>query len=209
MRTRINDVRFALPASLALGAIAAITVAGCGAESRIGTGDRHGDRALAPHRAASTKPFALPPGWNELRLSSGALLPYPPGWRPVSGDRGSASAALLNRDGTIRAYLNATPAQSHETLAGWARFRLRHNVAEGDRNERLVAAPTGVQRRTGQRMACVIDDYVTSRSRYRELACILTPTRGHPAMVLVAAAQPGAWKRERPLLDLAINHFTA
>ena len=195
--------------SLAAGTLMAITVAGCGAGPGVGIAGRQADGVLRPKLATSPRASALPPGWNELRLPSGALLPYPPGWRPVSGDRGSASAALFDRDGTIRAYLNATPVDGHEKLAGWACFRLRHNAAEGDRNVRRITARTAIHRSAAGRTACVIDDYVTSRSRYRELACILASTNGRAAVVVVAAAQPDAWTREQPLLDVAVNHFSS
>ena len=151
---------------------------------------------------------ALPVGWGRLRLRSGAVLPYPASWRKLRSDPGSASAALLDRDGTIRAYLNATPADGHETLAGWARFRVRHNAAEGDRAVRLLRAQTDVVLRAG-RASCVTDRYVTSRSKYHELACIVAPANGANATVLVAAAQPEAWASERRAFAFAINHFAS
>ena len=89
------------------GAIAAaIALAGCGS----GT-------------TASTTGAAKAVGWGTLRLASGAALPYPLSWRRIQSDNGSASAALFNADGTIRAYLNVTPAIGSETLANWARFQ--------------------------------------------------------------------------------------
>lgn len=194
--------------SLAAGVVIALTIAGCAAGRSTGTGGRPARGAVSSEPAASTEASpALPAGWHGLRLTSGALLPYPPGWRRVNGDPGSASAALVDARGAIRAYLNATPADSHETLAGWARFRVRHNAAEGDRNVRLITVRSGVRLGAG-RASCVVDDYTTSRSRYRELACIVAPTSGRQSTVLIAAAQPSAWARERPLLDFALEHFT-
>jgi hypothetical protein len=187
------------------GGLIAIALAGCGA----GTGGQVGagpGLSKQPARAQASR--ALPAGWGTLRLASGASLPYPSSWRRVSGDPGSASAALFNADGTMRAYLNATPADGHETLPGWARFRVRHNAAEGDRNVRLITARPAVGLAAG-RASCVVDDYRTSRSRYRELACILAPSSGGRATVLVAAARPNAWSREHPVFDFAINHVTS
>ncbi len=186
------------------GALIAIAVGGCGTAARSAAGghDPDGGRSL---RAASTAPSPSA-GRRELRLTSGGLLPYPTGWREVSGDPGSASAALPGRGDTIRAYLNATPADGHERLAGWARFRVRHNAAEGDRHERLISVRDNVRLGAG-RAACVVDAYSTSRSRYRELACIVMPMNGSRATVLIGAAQPQAWEHERPLLQFAIDHF--
>jgi hypothetical protein len=137
------------------------------------------------------------------------VLPYPAGSRVLAGDPGSASAALSNSAGAIQAYLNATPADGQETLADWVRFRVRHNATEGDRSVHLVTAQAPA-RFDGGRASCVIDDYATSRSRYRELACIVAPAPGARAMravVLIAAAQPSAWTRDQPLLRFAIDHF--
>jgi hypothetical protein len=177
------------PRPLAAGALIAITVAGCGAG--VSSRGRQGDAAAHHEPAAIGQASpALPAGWGRLR-----------------GDPSSASAALLNPDGTIRAYLNATPAEGSETLAGWARFRVRHNAAEGDLGVRLITAQTSLRLAAG-RASCVVDDYMTSRSRYRELACILAPASGRQATVLVAAAQPNVWTSQRPALQFAINHFT-
>jgi hypothetical protein len=193
--------------SLAAGGLIAVAVTGCGTGASIATGHRHADSGRSPKPAASAGP-TLPSGWRTLRLASGGLLPYPPGWREVSGDPGSASAALLGHDGVIRVYLNATPAAGHERLAGWARFRVRHNAGEGDRHERVISVHNDVRLGAG-RAACVVDTYSTSRSRYRELACILVPTNGSRATVLIGAAQPQAWEHEAPLLRFAIDHFTS
>jgi hypothetical protein len=185
----------------------AVAVAGCG--SGAGAGGQLGAGPVVPKQPASAQESSgLAGGWSALRLPSGAALPYPSSWRQVDGDPGTASAALFNANGTIRAYLNATPADSTESLHGWARFRLHHNADEGDRNVRLIAAHNDVRLAAG-RASCVIDDYVTSRSRYRELACIVAPSNGRQATVLVAAAQPSAWAREHPKLDFAIDHFNS
>jgi hypothetical protein len=187
----------------------AIAVAGCGsgAGARAGAPGRVGPGPVVPKKPASAQTSSdLAGGWSALRLPSGAALPYPSSWRQVHGDPGTASAALFNANGTIRAYLNATPADSTESLHGWARFRLHHNADEGDRNVRLIAAHNDVSLAAG-RASCVVDDYATSRSRYRELACIVAPSNGGHVTVLVAAAQPNAWAHEHLKLDYAIDHF--
>jgi hypothetical protein len=188
----------------------AVAVAGCGAGAGVGAGvGQGGAGTVVPKQPASAQASSGPRvGWGALRLPSGASLPYPSSWRQVHGDPGTASAALFNASGTIRAYLNATPADGAESLHGWARFRLGHNADEGDRNVRLIAAHTDVRLAAG-RASCVVDDYATSRSRYRELACIVAPSNGRQATVLVAAAQPSAWAREHPQFDFAIDHFVS
>ncbi len=186
-----------LPAARARAALAvagaAVALAGCGAAVTAGSGS-----ALQ----------SLPTGWHTVRLTTGEGLSYPPSWRLIVSDRGTASAALFNRDGTIRAYLNATPAIKAETLAGWTRFRLHHNAEEGDTHVRLLASDTNVRLDAG-RASCVTDQYSTSRSMYRELACVIAPSHAQNRTVLVAAAQPGAWAHERTTLEFAIHRFVS
>src|SRR5256885_2440619 len=79
-------------------------------------------------------PAAPPTGWRVARISGGVSLAYPPGWKPIKTDRGTASAALLDRGNRVDGFLNATPKQGAETLANWSRFRPDHNRDEGDRN---------------------------------------------------------------------------
>lgn len=177
------------------GAIAAvIALAGCGSGT---TGT-----------AASTKSAARPAEWGTLRLASGASLPYPLSWRRIHSDPGTASAAMFNADGTIRAYLNVTPAIGKETLAGWAHFRVGHNADEGDRNVRVLSKQTNVPL-DGGRGSCVVDQYTTTRTAYRELACVVAPSSGAMRVVLVAAAQPDVWISEGHILQFAIDHFTS
>ncbi len=195
--------------AIAIAVAVAVAVAGCvsGAGPGAGAPGQVGAGPVVPKQPASAQTSSdLAGGWSALRLPSGAALPYPSSWRAVHGDPGTASAALFNANGTIRAYLNATPADSAERLHGWARFRLHHNADEGDRNVRLIAAHNDVRLAAG-RASCLVDDYATNRSRYRELACIVAPSNGHQVTVLVAAAQPSAWAREHLKLDYAIDHF--
>lgn len=162
--------------------------------------------ALAIGQPRAATPPGVPAGWRALRLESRATLPVPASWRRLAGDPGSVSAARLAGNGSIAAYLNATPVQRGETLAGWARFRPRHNAAEGDRDVRVVSVMPHIRLRAG-RATCVVDDYATSRTAYRELACIVAGAGTQPGTVLVAAAQPGLWARERAQLDFAVRNF--
>ena len=148
----------------------------------------------------------LPAGWRLLALPSGATLPYPPGWHAVSGDPGTSSAALLGPGDSIVGYLNATPADAQETLAGWTQFRLGHNADEGDHGVHLIWSQTNVAL-DGGRASCVSDRYTTSRFKYREIACIVSAKAKRT--VLVAAAQPRVWAAVQAHLQYAIHHFTS
>jgi hypothetical protein len=160
------------------------------------------------HRPASRQfawlnPASPPTGWNVAR-SRGGALPYPPGWRPIRTDRGTASVALLGAGRRIDAYLNATPKQGTETLANWSRFRPGHNLREGDRSVRLLASSDDLAFRSG-RGACVIDDYTTSQSTYREIACLVSGPRA--SAVVVAAAPRSLWSHQAATLERAVSSF--
>jgi len=167
----------------------------------------------ASHRRPSG-PFAWlhpgspPAGWKVAHTSGGAALAYPPGWRPIATDPGTASVALLGAGGRIpdqiAAYLNATPKQGTETLANWTRFRLQHNRGEDNRNVRLIAAAQDLSFRSG-RGSCVIDDYTTSKATYREIACIVSSPRS--TGVVVAAAPRGLWDQQATTLERAVSSF--
>jgi len=153
-------------------------------------------------------PASPPIGWNVAHTSSGAALAYPPGWKPIETDAGTASVALL-RGGDripdqIAAYLNATPKQGPETLANWTRFRLQHNRGDDNRNVRLIASAQDLSFRSG-RGSCVIDDYTTSKATYREIACIVSSSRS--TGVVVAAAPRGLWDQQATTLERAVSSF--
>ena len=160
-------------------------------------------------RRPATGPFAWlrpaspPAGWNVAR-SQGGALPYPPRWRRIKTDPGTASVALVRAGGRIDAYLNATPRQGAETLANWSRFRPAHNRSEGDRSVRLLASSDDLTFRSG-RGACVIDDYTTSRATYREIACLASGPRA--SAVVVAAAPTALWQQQAATLERAVSSF--
>jgi hypothetical protein len=170
-----------------------VSIAGCGQSS---------------HRPA-TGPFAWlhpaspPSGWNVAR-SLGGALPYPPGWRRIKTDSGTASVALLGPRDRIEGYLNATPKQGTETLANWSRFRPAHTRREGDRSVRVLAASNDLTFRSG-RGSCVIDDYTTSKAAYREIACLVSGPRA--TAVVVAAAPTGLWNQQAATLKRAVSSF--
>ena len=171
--------------------ILALASAGC-------AGSSHGPFAWL-------RPQANPQGWEVARIPTGAELPYPPGWRIVPGDRGTATAALLTADGGYVGYLNVTPRQGRESLSGWASFRIAHNADEGNTGVKALAAATGLRFRTGHG-SCVKDSYTTrSSAHYIEIACLVAGSRA--STVIVGAAPPTAWPRTSGMIERAISAF--
>jgi len=133
-------------------------------------------------------------------------MAYPPSWRGVKGDRGTASAALLGSHGRYLGYLNVTPRQGPESLSDWTRFRPAHNVDEGDRAVHVMASAAGLRFRTG-RGSCVQDSYATETgAHYVEIACLVAGS--HASTVIVGAAPPSAWASSGPLIERAISAVT-
>lgn len=146
------------------------------------------------------------PRGGAATVAGPGAIPRPPGSRVLRGDRGSVSFAAIEADGRIVGYLNATPRSGAETIADWTRFRARHNAEEGDRHIRLLDGVTGL-RAGAARVSCVIDDYRTTLSRYRELACLIAHPRA--GTVVLGAAPPNLWTRQRPIIEHAIAAFVA
>ena len=149
------------------------------------------------------QPRPAPHGWRLARLPSGAAtFAYPRTWRPIRTDPGTASVALLGDGRSIRGYLNATPRQGTETLANWPIFRVQHlREEESSKEVRLIASAHGLRFRSG-RGSCVIDTYRTSRTRYREIACLVAGTR--TSSVLVGAAPSKTWAQQAETIERAI-----
>jgi hypothetical protein len=149
------------------------------------------------------RPRPAPPGWKLARLPSGAAtFAHPRSWRPIRTDPGTASVALLGDGRSIRGYLNLTPRQGAETLANWPSFRV-HHLREDDSSKdvRLIASARGLRFRSG-RGSCVIDSYRTSRTRYREIACLVAGAR--TSSVIVGAAPSKTWARQAATIQRAI-----
>jgi len=172
----------------------------------VGVGVGGGDQSGHPHASgpfAWLHPAPPPAGWKVARSAGGALA-YPPGWRPIKTDPGTASVALLGDGDRIDGFLNATPRQGTETLANWSRFRPAHNRDEGDTKVRLIASARDLKFRDG-RGSCVIDTYTTSKASYREIACLVV---GRTATaVIVAAAPVELWNRQAATLRRAVSSF--
>ena len=155
------------------------------------------------HPFAWLRPTPPPADWNAARISGGATLTYPPGWRPLRTDPGTATVGLLQGDDLV-GYLNATPLQGTETLANWGSFRPDHNRDEGDRNVDLIASAGGLPFRAG-RGSCVIDQYATTRTAYREIACLVSGPNS--TAVVVAAAPTTSWESQVGTLRRAVSAF--
>jgi hypothetical protein len=147
-------------------------------------------------------PRPPPRGWKLARLPSGAAtFAYPKTWRPIRTDPGTASVALIGHARSIRGYLNATPRQGRETLANWPSFRIQHlREEESSKDVRLIASAHGLRFRSG-RGSCVIDSYRTSRTRYREIACLVAGSR--TSSVLVGAAPSKTWAQQAETIERA------
>jgi hypothetical protein len=172
-------------------ALAALGLAACGTPAGAG----------GPF--AWLSPRAAPAAWPVATIPSGAAMPYPPGWTPARGDRGTATAVRLGQRGEIVGYLNLTPQQGDETLANWRTFRTEHNAREGDRHVHTLATAGGLRFRSGSG-ACVKDSYTTGTgAKYVELACLV---RGS---VIVGAASPQAWPAIAPQIERAISGLSA
>jgi hypothetical protein len=150
------------------------------------------------------RPQQQPQGWGVAVTGSGAALAYPPGWREIRTDAGTASAAPDRAGGALLGYLNATPRGGKETLANWSSFRVSHIAAEGARGVRLEAAGTGLAFPSG-RGSCVIDSYSTTKARFREIACIVVGVRA--STVVVAAAPVADWAQQVTVLERAVSSF--
>ena len=159
------------------------------------------------HAFPALDPAAAPAGWPRAALPGGtAVLSYPPSLHPLTGDKGTVSAARLGPGGTFQLYLNATPRQGAEILARWAAFRLKFLRADNAASARLDAAAQGVRFRGGTG-SCVIDDYLTKigAHHFEEIACLVQGRTS--ASVIVAAAPAASWAEVRPLLFQAVAAY--
>ncbi|HEV3284058.1 MAG TPA: hypothetical protein VG010_07615 [Solirubrobacteraceae bacterium] len=193
-----------IAAALVSGVAAAIAVASAPSGrsgARASAGAQGGGRGAPTDAFSQLAARPAPGGWVSATIASGtATLFYPPGWKPIPGDRGTVTASLRDNAGRYRGYLNVTPRQGEEQLAGWAAFRTGRNRSEGDANVRLVASAENLSI-AGARASCVIDDYLSrvGAHPYRELACILAGPRA--TNVFVGAALLSDWPTLGPVID--------
>ncbi len=208
-RRRLTPVELLIGAGLAgLAAFLVLSsgMAATGHPARTAGAHRGSAPSAGPRGAfAWLSPQGPVQGWPVARLASGrASVSYPAGWEPIRTDPGTASVAVRGPSGQITGYLNVTPKSGEESLSNWTRFRPRHVAAEGARDVRLLAAGRHVKFRAAKG-SCVIDQYRTSSTSYREIACIVQGA--HTTNVVVAAAQPSRWQMEAPLLERAVASF--
>ena len=132
---------------------------------------------------------------------------YPSGWRTIHGDAGTKTAAELGAARRFIGYLNLTPRQGDERQASFPAFRVHHNAREGDRSVKLIASAHGLRFRGGVG-TCVQDSYATSTgAHYVEIACLVTGV--HSTSVIVGAAPPTDWPKQRAVIERAISAVVA
>jgi hypothetical protein len=193
-RTRKWAITIAAAGVLAA-AVAPFTLAHDSSGSRLtarGARSAEGELGGAFSRLA---PAPAPPGWRTATIASGgSTLRYPPSWKAIPGDEGTVTAAMRDARGLYRGYLNVTPRQGAEQLAGWAAFRISRNHSEGDKRVHELAAAEGLRVGNG-RASCLIDDYLSrvESHRYRELACIVAGRRD--TSVFIGATLVSDWPR--------------
>lgn len=148
-------------------------------------------RSSLPSRFAWLASTTAPTTWTPVAVPAGlGSLSVPPGFRAIGGDPGTATLAFLGSDSTYLGYLNVTPLQGDERLAGWPGFRVAHLTDDGSISVRQDGAVQSV--RTGKSLrSCVSDDYVTEigQHRFHEVACLVTTTSA--GSVVVAATPAG------------------
>lgn len=171
--------------------------------------------SAASHSESSTgsgsfswlSPAVAPATWHRVTTQSGeAVLSFPPPFKPIAGDRGSASAALESRTGKILAYVNVTPREGDEQLKGFSRFRV-HLIGEDDDRDVHLDSSAGDLAFRGGTGSCVIDDYITrvGDDHYKEIACFVVGQ--HASSVVVAAGANADWTHFLPLLRKSVASF--
>jgi hypothetical protein len=144
-------------------------------------------------------------GWSHAEISSGAAtVAHPSGWKEIPGDAGTVSFAIRDRQGRYAGYINLTPRQGAERLAGWGAFRTRRNAEDGDKQVQELSSSEHVAF-VDAHGSCVLDDYLSrvGSHPYRELACIVAGR--HTTSVFVGAALIGDW----PALGPVLRHAAA
>jgi hypothetical protein len=184
----------------------AIGCAGCGGSGSSSSGaSTPAPKTPRGGAFAWLRPQPPPSSWRVVRTASGAVMAYPPSWRRIKGDPGTATAALLTAGGSYLGYLNATPQQGEETLANWRTFRVEHNHQEGDRSVARLAYAEGLPFLNG-RGNCVKDAYVSGTgAHYTEIACLVAGAKGNT--VIVGAGPTSGWAHVSGSIERAISGF--
>jgi hypothetical protein len=200
--------------AIAAAGLVGASVASVSSIARSSSGSRVSDRGT---RTAETRiagafswlaPAPAPKTWTSATIASGgATLFFPSNWTPIPGDRGTVTAALRDSRGVYRGYLNVTPRQGAEQLAGWGTFRTRRNAKEGDQRARVLAATENL-RFANARGSCVVDDYLSrvGSHPYREVACIVAGR--HYTNVFVGATLVPDWRSLGRVIERAASALT-
>jgi hypothetical protein len=153
---------------------------------------------------------AAPASWHRDRLPNGAgVLAAPLAFRRLHADPGTVARGLGPAGRPVPTiYLDATPQQGSESLAGWARFRLAHLKDDDASSAHLDAAAEGL-RFQGGIGSCVLDDYVTKvqAHHFRELACFVHGAHG--GSVIVAATLARNWHIYSALAERSVEAYAA
>ncbi|WP_167467842.1 hypothetical protein [Arthrobacter oryzae] len=118
------------------------------------------------------------------------------------------SARVTGPRSELRIYFNATPQEGGESLSNWAGFRLAHLTGEHAASATRLANRSGMPFRGGTG-SCVEDTYVTriGAHKYREMACLVTGSRG--GSVVVVAAPADSWDRIGAEVEQAVDAYVA
>jgi hypothetical protein len=197
--------RFTAPVTVVALAVVAIGVF-LGLRGRSHHDPHHGPAlSLAWFSAA-----AAPAGWHRDRLPDGAgVLAAPPQFRLLHADPGTLARGLDPTGGPVpTVYLDATPQQGSESLAGWASFRLAHLRDDDASSAQLDAAAQGLRFQGGVG-SCVLDDYVTKvgANHFREVACFVQGSHG--GSVLVAATLARDWPTYSAVVERSVEAYAA
>jgi hypothetical protein len=153
---------------------------------------------------------AAPASWHRDRLPDGAgVLAAPPEFRRLPADPGTLARGLQRASDPVpMIYLDATPQQGSESLAGWPRFRLAHLTDDDASSAWLDAAARGL-RFQGGIGSCVLDDYVTKvqAHHFREVACFVSGPHG--GSVIVAATLASKWSMYSAAVERSVEAYAA
>jgi hypothetical protein len=202
-------------AGMAAGVIAALALSGCAGTTSAGgtSASKASGAGQQPTRHRGPAGFAwfhsraTPDSWHRVSLPNGtAVLSYPQSLHPLHGDKGTVTAGITTKSGSVLVYLNVTPKQGDETLRNWPDFRVQHLLEDNASAATRAGQATGLEFRGGQG-SCVLDSYTTKAhaNHYREIACFVQGAHG--ASVLVAATAAADWASYAGLLEEAVNAY--
>lgn len=161
---------------------------------------------LLPSAFSWFAPGPPPSSWREYGAVQGTVVVAdPPRLKPLGGSGGSLSFAARGARGAYFAFIDVTPQQGAENLAGWAAFRLGLLRTDGAKGIHEDATAGNLPFRGGTG-ACVIDDYVTrAGTAFHEIACFVEGP--HSGSVVVVAAPPSDWRSYAMPLERVVSSY--